>query len=119
MDVLRGKGIARTRRPVGARGLRKSWFLLSVTPRPGRLTGLEGLSLLLGLQWPRVPLPYRAQLSEVSPGGAHSRRARLIVFGPLCSRAQDTGSDAQLRAPRMFNVVALLLQQHILGLQQD
>jgi len=27
-----------------------------------RLTGLERLSLLLGLLWPRVPLSYRAQL---------------------------------------------------------
>ena len=61
--VLRGKGIARIWRPIGARGLRKSRFLLSVTPRPGRLTGLKGLSLLLGLLWPRVPLPYRTQLS--------------------------------------------------------
>ena len=72
-------------------------------------TGLKGLSVLLGLLWLRAPLAYRAQLSQVTPRRAKPCPTRLVVFRALRSRTQDAGSDAQLRAPRVLDVLPLLL----------
>ena len=112
--MLRGKGVACIRRPIRASSLRKSWFLVRLVPRSCRLTRLKKLSVLrllrlLLLLRPRAPLAYRAQLSQVTPRGAQTRLTRLIVFRALRSRAQDAGGDAQLRTPRVLDVLTLLL----------